>query len=750
VLFSTRRERREIHTWARDLLTSLHDDQKAGHHLLERATAATHRARRAMRDHKIKARLARLPVQQLDYDGRKVPAAPLHAAGLRTAADIYRQQHRLMRIDGIGETYAARLKQGLLHALRPVADDLRPSLDERTWQADEVDVARALYTLHAAKDLAQAPAWHMLQPLLEDLHQLAHLTRRRSWLMATDDRRRRLLIDHQALWERTHAPSVGVLLTDVKRRRDQVEALIRTPLPTDEVKAIWKRHSATLMALLEQLTVHEGDHNEQEAILARAGRRSIPADLANQIAALHLDRSLLRKELRLYQELGASFALVVGRAILGDEMGLGKSVQALAAIGHVIARERQHHHLIMCPASVIDTWLREIAETLPNVPAFTYRGPDADTDLRRWMAGRGIMIVSYNMAMRLINRPLPYLGFAVVDEARLVKNPGSQRTRVTAALIAPAHRCLFMDGTPMENDASEFLNVIELTNWDKGRELREVFGRGERAHREPDRFRRAIADVYLRRNKEEVMQELPPLTLHDELIPLTRPEQREYEQIALTEHVMTVRNKLTTLGGNKSSRMQRLAEIAAECRANEQKLLVFSFFREALALAKSVLGSDGSVLHGDVRSPERARQIDAFERAPGFAALVAQITVGGQGLNLHSASVVVILEPQDKPSTEWQAAGRAHRIGQTRPVTVHRLIALDTLEERLMQRGHVKADIFNRVARPSDLAEDIKARFVAPDLDLDQLLEEERQRIRLRKLSRAQTGKPDGDPDRPA
>ncbi|MEU8248315.1 DEAD/DEAH box helicase [Nonomuraea sp. NPDC048916] len=735
MLFSRRRERKEIHHWARDLLDCLEDDQQTGHQFLEHAAAEVHRTRRAMREFKVKVRLARLPVERLDYDGHKVPAATLHAAGLHTAADVSRHRNRLTRFVGIGPKYADKLHQGLVHALWPMPDDLRPALDERGWQACEVDLARALYTLHAAKNLSQAPAWQVLEPLMEDLRELAGATRRRSWFVAADDRQRRLLIEHQTLWERAHAPSIGVLLADVRHQRDQVEELIRTPLADGEVKATWRRNNASLMALLEQITVHEGDRREQEVVLTGAGRRWIPADLASQIAAVHLDRSLLRKELRIYQELGASFALVVRRAILGDEMGLGKSVQALAAIGHAIAYERQHHHLIICPASQIDTWLQEIAETLPDVPAFTYRGQQADADRRRWMASRGLMVVSYDMAKTLVDRPPPHLGFAVVDEAHLVKNPGSQRTQVTAALVAPARRCLLMGGTPMENDAREFLNVIELVNPDKGRELRRVFGRGERAHREPDRFRRAIADVYLRRNKEEVMRELPPLTLNDELIPLKRSERLRYEQIALTERVMTVRRKLTTLGDASSGKMQRLHEIAQECRANEQKLLVFSFFREALTMANSVLGSDCSVLHGDVRPSERTRQIDAFDRAPGFAALVAQITVGGQGLNLHNASVVIILEPQDKPSTEWQAAGRAHRIGQTRPVTVYRLIALDTLEERLVQRGHVKADIFNRVARPSDLAEDIEARFINRDVDLDALLEEERQHIRLGKPS---------------
>ncbi|MFI7611412.1 DEAD/DEAH box helicase [Nonomuraea terrae] len=731
MLFSRRRERREIHTWAHDLLTALHDDQQAAQHLLERAIAATHRARRAMRDRKIKERLARLPVQQMDYDGRKVPTAPLYAAGLHTAADLYRRRNRLTRLDGIGQTYAVRLEQGLLHALRPLADDLRPSLDERTWQADEVDLARALYTLHAARNLAQAPAWQLLQPLMYDLHQLTHATRRRSWFTTPGERQRQLLLDHQTLWERAHAPSIGVPLAAVQQQREHVARLIRTPPASGEVKTAWSRHNATLMALLEQLTVHEGEPSEQEVLLARAGRGSIPADLAGQIAAVHLDRSLLRKELRLYQELGAAFALVVRRAILGDEIGLGKSVQSLAAIGHVIAREREHHHLIICPASLIDTWLQEITETLPDVPASTYRGPGADSNRSRWMSEGGLMVVSYNMAATLAGYPLPRLGFAVADEAHLVKNPESQRTQATTALVARARRCLLMGGTPMENNATEFLNVIELANPDKARELRNAFGRGERAHREPDRFRRAIADVYLRRTKEDVMQELPPLTLHDELIPLKNSEQRTYQRMALTEHVSTVRRRLTTLGGETSGKMRRLHEIAQECRANEQQLLVFSFFRDALVLAEAVLGPGCTVLHGDVRSPsERARRISAFERAPGYAVLIAQITVGGQGLNLQSASVIVILEPQDKPSTEWQAAGRAHRIGQTRPVTLYRFIALDTLEERLVQRGHVKADIFNRVAHPSDLAEDIEAHFVGQGVDLDALLEEERQRIR--------------------
>ncbi|NJP98461.1 DEAD/DEAH box helicase [Nonomuraea sp. FMUSA5-5] len=733
MLFSRWRPRDDIHRWARDLLASLEHERQAGHRLLEHATAEVHRRRRALREHKIRTRLAQLPVDKLDYDGPRVPAGALQAAGLRTAADVHHHRHHLTRFDKIGPKHADKLRQGLANARRLRGDDLRPTLDDRSWHSHELDLVRALYTLHVAKNLSQASAWPVLQPLLDDLRELARATRRLSWFMTSDDRQQQLLVEHQALRERAHAPSIGVLLADLRQHHDQVETLTRTPLADAAVRTVWSKHNAALMALLEQLTLYEGDPGEAEVIRTGARRGSLPADLAGQIAAIQLDRSLVRKELRHYQELGAAFALVVGRAVLGDEMGLGKSVQALAAIGHVIARERQQHHLIICPASLIDTWLQEITETLPDVASFTSRGRNADADLQRWMRGRGLMVVSYERAKALAQRRLPHLGFVVIDEVHLVKNPGSQRTQATAALVAPARRCLLMGGTPMENNAGEFLNVIDLINPAKGQHLRHAFDGGDRAHREPDRFRRAIADVYLRRNKEEVMQELPPLTFHDELIPLTRNERRSYEQIALTDHVTTVRKKLTILGGTASGRMQRLREIAQECRANEQKLLVFSYFRDALTLAQMVLGADCSVLHGDISHSRRPQQIDDFERAPGFAALIAQIIVGGQGLNLSSASVVVILEPQNKPSTEWQATGRAHRIGQTRPVTVYRLIAADTLEERLVQRGHVKADIFNRVARPSDLADTIRARLLIDhEPNLDDLLEEERRHIRSR------------------
>jgi SNF2 family DNA or RNA helicase len=486
------------------------------------------------------------------------------------------------------------------------------------------------------------------------------------------------------------------------------------------------------MALLEQVTLQEGEPVEQEVILSGAGRPLLPADLAQEIASLHLERSLLRKELRLYQEVGAAFALVVGRAILGDEMGLGKSVQALAAIAHVIVRERQHHHLVICPASVVDTWLQEIAETLHDVPAFTYRGKDADVDRRRWAASRGIMVVSYEMTRSLVNHPLPHLGFAIVDEAHLVKNPSSRRSQTTAELVTPAKRCLLMGGTPMENNAEEFLHLIELVDPDKGRALRGLFNRAERAYREPDRFRHAIADIYLRRNKHEVIRELPPLTWRDERILLNSAQQRTYEQTILTRPLITARRLLTTIGGTDGGKMQRLRDIAEECRANGQKLLVFSFFLDALDMAGTVLNGDVAHIRGGMSAAEKTRNTEGFENAHGFSALLIQIIAGGHGLNLHSASVVVVIEPQYKPTTEWQAIGRAHRIGQTRPVTVYRLIAHDTVETRLIERTGFKAEIFNRLARPSDLAEDIEARISDRLDNPDDLLDEERQRIRDR------------------
>ena len=160
------------------------------------------------------------------------------------------------------------------------------------------------------------------------------------------------------------------------------------------------------------------------------------------------------------------------------------------------------------------------------------------------------------------------------------------------------------------------------------------------------------------------------------------------------------------LGGAQSAKLQRLIEIVREAEENERRVLVFSHFRKVLDLvARSLPGPVFGPLTGSVPAGQRQQMVDEFSAAEHGAALVAQIVAGGVGLNIQSASVVVICEPQLKPTTEAQAIARAHRMGQVQSVQVHRLLSEESVDQRITELLAAKKQIFDDYARISDMAD---------------------------------------------
>jgi SNF2 family DNA or RNA helicase len=167
---------------------------------------------------------------------------------------------------------------------------------------------------------------------------------------------------------------------------------------------------------------------------------------------------------------------------------------------------------------------------------------------------------------------------------------------------------------------------------------------------------------------------------------------------------MGARIALTSGNGQQSAKPIRLQEIIGECRDSQKKVLVFSQFRDVLDLCLSAIGPESLPYHGDVPIGKRPAVVREFEEADGFSALVMQIETGGFGLNLQAASVVILMEPQLKPSTEQQAIARAHRMRQTQTVVVCRLVAAASIDERIVQLSGLKAELFGQLARHSTLA----------------------------------------------
>lgn len=215
---------------------------------------------------------------------------------------------------------------------------------------------------------------------------------------------------------------------------------------------------------------------------------------------------------------------------------------------------------------------------------------------------------------------------------------------------------------------------------------------------------------YLRRNQDEVLPELPDIIATDVHVEVSEGEHLASKQALAARNLNGARIALPTADGQRSARIIRLDEIIGECRAGQKKVLIFSQFRDVLRLCAAVIGAEALAVHGDVPISKRPGIVQKFEDTQGFGALVMQIDTGGIGLNLQAASVVILMEPQLKPSTEQQAIARAHRMQQTQTVVVYRLIAVASVDERIVQLSGFKAELFQQIARRSALAEAVAGR----------------------------------------
>jgi SNF2 family DNA or RNA helicase len=248
----------------------------------------------------------------------------------------------------------------------------------------------------------------------------------------------------------------------------------------------------------------------------------------------------------------------------------------------------------------------------------------------------------------------------------------------------------------------------------------------------PLAFRRAVAPAYLRRNQEDVLAELPDRVHVDEWEEFSAADMDAYRAAVATGNFMAMR-RAAYHHPEKSAKLERLQELVEEAAETQLKVLVFSFFRDVLAAVHDRLGpSVFGPLSGKMSPLRRQQVVDEFTAAPGHAVLLSQIQVGGVGLNLQAASVVILCEPQVKPTVESQAVARAHRMGQARKVQVHRLLAADSVDQRMLDILHKKVRLFDSYARRSDIAESTPDAIDISEQELArQIIEAEQQRLSL-------------------
>ncbi len=585
--------------------------------------------------------------------------------------DVITSGDRLVRLRGIGDASAKQLQGAAQTLWKTILDETPLKIDVSARGPAATELLRALSAWESVRDLRAASRD------LEAAWRLAPLAR-------GFDRH----VSHVAVFDAGRRPQ-SELRSDVElvvARARQLRAHLQAGNRVDPWADFIARPAA-YYALLSDL-----------GLLAEDDQKSLgdlPKHILEAIRKFKLSDKLLIGSLRGYQSFGARFALVQKKVVIGDEMGLGKTFEALAVLAHLHAKG-ERHAVVVCPAAVVANWMREVSEKSKLTP-HRLHGPGRQLAADEWSADGGVAVTTYETLGWCRDQFLavPKLYCVVVDEAHYVKNPDANRSRRVAELITLADRAVLLTGTPMENRTEEFRNLISYLRPDLTVDAGEL---------SPARFRKQVAPAYLRRNQEDVLKELPPLIEVDEWVPMTPEDLALYRRAVGESNFMAMR-QAAAAAGHQSGKMKRLVELVNEARENGRKVLVFSYFRAVLESAVELLpGQVFGPITGSVPAPKRQALVDDFSAAQGSAVLVAQIVAGGVGLNIQEASVVIICEPQLKPTVEWQAIARAHRMGQLSSVQVHRLLSDQGVDVRVTEILARKGALFDEFARPSDTA----------------------------------------------
>jgi superfamily II DNA or RNA helicase len=661
------------------------------------------RAYEAVRDRIVADALDVMPVDRLrDLVPGKVTFAPLIDAGLDTVGKVLAAgPEALRRIPRVRRRTAKRIMAAALQLRESVEDGTRVRIDPDARTPEQTVLIAALRRYERARSALKGPD---LSPLASQigrsLDPAARGASRPRMLFTFSGRKKQEARD--ALTELDAILSSKPAAT-ARKRLFRAEAELEKAGKEQRVTRLWNDFLArpvTYNGLL--IDVAELDPARE------ASQGFLPADIAEQVRVFPLDRSLLKTQLRGYQAFGAKFALVQERVILGDEMGLGKTMESLAAICHLAAKGATHF-LVVCPASVVINWTREVERhTLLEARRLHLPGAKRQAAEQEWAAKGGVAVTTFE-ALRTMAADLDVsVAMIVVDEAHYAKNPNALRTQAVSEWAARSRRALFLTGTPMENKVAEFRVLVGhlRPNVAENLDITDEALDGTR-------FRQQVAPVYLRRNQEDVLSELPDRLETQEWVALEGAAMRAYRNAVLEGNFMAMRRAAFDPGTVKgSAKLRRLAEIVSEAADGGRKVIVFSYFRDVLETVAEVLaGRDGvpgipvlGPLTGDISPSERQALVDKLTGVSGPAVLVSQIQAGGVGLNIQAASVIIIAEPQLTPSIEEQAIARAHRMGQVRRVDVHRLLCEDSVDQRILELLAAKREAFDEYARRSDMA----------------------------------------------
>lgn len=408
-----------------------------------------------------------------------------------------------------------------------------------------------------------------------------------------------------------------------------------------------------------------------------------------------------------YQFDGIAFLFPRYAAVLADEMGLGKTMQAITTMRMLLCSGEVRNVLLVCPKPLVTNWQRELSVWAPEIPVAIIEG---DAARRHWLwnnPAAPIKIANYELLMRdkdLIAGGDLHFDLVALDEAQRIKNKNSTTSEIARSI--PRTRSWALTGTPVENTPEDLVGIFEFLS---------------PGHLTSDMNLRTMAqaagDFILRRTKDMVLEDMPPKMFRDADLDLT-PQQwatyetaekegvislREMEEDLTIQHVFELVLRLKQICNfdpltGASSKLERLVADMEEIAASGHKAIVFSQWVKSIHQMRPALEHFNPVeYHGRIPHKQRDGVIDKFKNDPDCRMILMSYGAGSVGLNLQFCQYVFLFDRWWNPAIEDQAINRAHRIGAAGPVTVTRMLALNTIEQRIADVLNMKREIFDAI-----------------------------------------------------
>lgn len=413
-----------------------------------------------------------------------------------------------------------------------------------------------------------------------------------------------------------------------------------------------------------------------------------------------------------FQYSGVAFLYPRHGAVLADEMGLGKTMQAIVAIRLLLHAREIRQVLLICPKPLVTNWVREFGLWAPEIPTCVIEGSQAKRNWQ-WQTDRWpVKIANYELMSRdqdAITQPGSRYDLVVLDEAQRIKNSRSSTAQVVRSIRCDRHWAL--TGTPIENSVDDIVGIFEFVS--PG-----LLSPGM----SPKHIAEEVRDHILRRTKDTVMSQMPPRLIRDAELELS-PEQAETYCRAESDgvlrlnamgHSITIQHVFELILRLKqicnfdpvtgaSSKLERLNADLDEVVASGQKAIVFSQWVKSLErISEGIRQFEPLQYHGGIAAHKRDAILAEFRDHPRRSVLLMSYGAGSVGLNLQFCRYVFLFDRWWNPAVEDQAINRAHRIGVPGSVTVTRMLALGTIEERINQVLEEKRELFQTILGNTD------------------------------------------------